>query len=166
MKNKEFCYKCRKDTEYELKIEKEEIQIGNQNFSFECTKAYCKKCENVMSLPGIIDLNIKERDRQYREIMGIISIEDIKNLTKMFKVSNEQLSLALGMEEWTLNRFLDGQVPLRKYSDTMKSILEHPLFMKRYLEENKDRITPETYTKCMNTIKALKKKKNKQEGNL
>ncbi len=44
----------------------------------------------------MIDKNIREVDEQYRAAEGIISIDDIEKLMKIYKLGKAPLSLALG----------------------------------------------------------------------
>ena len=47
---------------------------------FNITIAICRDCGEEMSIPGLIDRNIQEFDKQYRDYENIVSINDIENL--------------------------------------------------------------------------------------
>lgn len=53
--DKDFCYECRRQTEYSL-----QKVIDDETRTFELTVAICKECGNEMSPPGLIDKNIEE----------------------------------------------------------------------------------------------------------
>ncbi|MCI5951618.1 MAG: hypothetical protein MRZ63_04810 [Anaerostipes sp.] len=93
-----------------------------------------------MNIPGLIDRNIQEVDEQYRAYEGIVSIDDIEKLMKIYKIGKGPLSLVLGFGEVTITRYLSGQIPSKEYSDILRTALYSPSFMKRKLQENKDKI--------------------------
>lgn len=107
---------------------------------FNITVAVCDECGEEMSIHGLIDRNIQEVDEQYRAYEGIVSIDDIEKLMKIYKIGKAPLSLALGFGEVTITRYLSGQIPSKEYSDIMKMALSSPAFMKEKLHENKEKI--------------------------
>jgi uncharacterized phage-associated protein len=145
----DFCIECRKDTEYVLQKKNLTKTIKEKEYIFSITSAVCTECGEEMSLPGLIDKNIKEIDEQYRSIEGIISIEDIEKLIKIYKLGKAPLSLALGFGEITITRYLSGQIPSKEYSDIMKSALASPEYMRRLLVKNRGKIANTAYNKAM-----------------
>ena len=65
-KKVDFCIECRKEVQYEIKREVQKEIIRGQEYEFILTKAYCRECGEEMSIPGLIDLNIKEREEQWK----------------------------------------------------------------------------------------------------
>ena len=108
-----------------------------------------------MDIPGIIDLNIKEFDEQYRGFENIVSIDDINKLMKLYNIGKIPLSLALGFGEITITRYLEGQIPSKEYSDVIKSALSSTFFMKKRLMKNRDKISKVAYNKAFKTIREL-----------
>lgn len=147
MKRKDYCIECGKINEYTLKKEKVKRNIRGKDYEFEITNAYCNKCGEKMSVPGLIDYNVKEIDEQYREIENIIKIEEIMKLMHLYNIGKTPLSLVLGFGEITITRHLDGQVPSKEYSNTMKEALSSPKYMDLLLEKNKSKIKKSAYEK-------------------
>ncbi len=102
-----------------------------------------------MSVPGLIDKNIREIDEQYRAYEHIVSIEDIEKIMKIYKIGKAPLSLALGFGEVTIARYLSGQIPSEQYSNVLRSALSSPSFMERKLNENREKIAAAAYNKAM-----------------
>lgn len=152
----DFCTECRKETEYEIREISEKETIRDKEYVFKFTKAYCKECGEEMSVPGLIDINIRERDEQYRKAEGIIPIEDIKKFMKIYNIGKAPLSLALGFGEVTITRYLEGQMPSKNYSDIMIKALSNPEYMELLLKQNKDRVGETAYKKTIKAIKELK----------
>jgi putative prophage ps3 protein 01 len=148
-KRMDFCIECRKDTAYTLKKKTIIKKIKEKEYPVNITIAICVECGKEMSIPGLIDKNIREVDEQYRAAEGIISIDDIEKLMKIYKLGKAPLSLALGFGEVTITRYLEGQIPSKEYSDIMRMALTSPAYMKELLENNKSRIAHTAYNKAM-----------------
>lgn len=155
MGKKDFCIKCRKETEYLLQKREIVRNIRDKKYIFEITVALCAACGEEMSLPGLMDKNVQEIDEQYRAAEGIVSVEDIEKLLKLYKIGKAPLSLALGFGEVTIPRYLEGQVPSKEYSDTVKAALTSPAYMKKKLMENRGKITDAAYKKAMTAADSL-----------
>lgn len=145
----DFCIECRRDTEYFLQKKNIVKIIKDKEYVFSITTALCTDCGKEMSLPGLIDKNVQEIDEQYRAMEGIVSVEDIEKLLKLYKIGKAPLSLALGFGEVTITRYLAGQIPSKEYSDIMRNALASPAYMKDLLNQNKRKITDAAYNKAM-----------------
>ncbi len=145
---RDFCIECRKETEYILQKKDLVKNIRDKEYTFAITVALCTECGEEMSIPGLIDKNIHEIDEQYRAAEGIVSIDDIERLMKIYKIGKAPLSLALGFGEVTITRYLEGQVPSKEYSDIIKTVLSNPGCMKQKLTENRGKLTDAAYRKA------------------
>lgn len=154
-KRMDFCVECRKDTEYILEKKTIIKTIKDKEYQFAITAAVCAECGEEMSIPGLIDKNVQEIDEQYRSTEGIVSVDDIEKLLKIYKLGKAPLSLALGFGEVTITRYLAGQIPSKEYSDIMKSALTSPAYMKKRLLENRDKIADTAYNKAIAAINSL-----------
>lgn len=152
----DFCAECRKETAYEIRKEIQKETIRDKEYAFTFTKVYCRECGEEMSVPGLIDLHIRERDEQYRAAEGIISVEDIRKLMKIYNIGKGPLSLALGFGEVTISRYLDGQLPSKAYSDIMTKALSEPEYMEKLLRENREKVGETAYKKTAKAIAELK----------
>lgn len=144
----EFCIECRKDTGYFLQRKRIVKTIRGKEYEFNVTAAVCAECGAEMSIPGLIDKNVKEIDEQYREMEGLVTVEDIQKLMQIYKIGKEPVSLALGFGAVTVTRYLDGQIPSKEYSDVIREALSSPAYMKKKLLENRDRISDTAFYKA------------------
>ena len=131
----DFCTVCRRETEYTLQKRNMIKMVKDAEYTFSITVAVCDQCGEEMSIPGLMDRNIREFDEQYRAYEGIVSVDDIEKLMKIYKIGKAPLSLALGFGEVTIARYLSGQIPSKEYSDIMRRALSSPAFMKQKLYE-------------------------------
>ncbi len=154
-RRKEFCIECRKETEYALKKKTITKMIKDREYQFSITTAVCAVCGAEMSVPGLIDKNVKEIDEQFRAIEGIVSVEDIERLLKIYKIGKAPASYALGFGEVTVSRYLSGQIPSKEYSDIIKTALASPSYMKNLLIENREKVGETAYNKAMSAASSL-----------
>ena len=153
--NVDFCTECRKETEYDLRTEIIRKRIKDRDYSFHITTAVCRECGEEMSLPGLIDRNIREIDEQYRQYEQLISVKDMENLMKIYQIGKGPLALALGFGEVTIARYIAGQIPSKEYSDIMKNALSSPSYMKQMLRKNREKLAPAAYHKAMRAAETM-----------
>ena len=145
---KDFCTECRRETTYTLEKAKINQTIREKEYTFEITAAFCSECGNEMAISGLVNYNMKEIDAQYRKAEGIITVEDIERLTKLYNIGKAPLSLALGFGEVTITRYLAGQVPSKEYSNIMLHALASASYMKELLDLNRRKIGETAYKKA------------------
>ncbi len=146
---------CRKETAYALHKTPITKMIREKEYHFLITTAHCKECGCEVGVKGILDYNAKEVDEQFRKAEGIISLEEIERLGKIYNLGKAPLSIALGFGEVTITRYLAGQIPSKEYSDIMRAALSDTGVMKRLLEQNKDKLAEPAYKKAMSAIEEL-----------
>ena len=151
----DFCVECRKDTEYVLQKKTITKTIRDKAYQFVITIAVCPECGEEMGIPGLMDQNVREVDEQYRAAEGLVTVDDIEKLMKIYKIGKAPLSFALGFGEVTVSRYLSGQVPSKEYSDIMRAALTSPAFMKKLLNENREKIADTAYHKAMDAAAGL-----------
>ena len=145
---RDFCIECRKETEYLLRKKDIVKNIRDKEYTFSITVAVCAECGEEMSIPGLIDKNVQEVDEQYGAAEGLVSIDDIERLMKIYKIGKAPLSLALGFGEVTIPRYLEGQMPSKEYSDIIKAALSSPVYLKQKLMENREKLTDAAFRKA------------------
>ncbi len=153
--SRDFCIKCRRETEYLLHKKNIVKTIRNKEYVFGITVALCSECGGEMSIPGIIDKNVQEIDEQYKAVEGLVSVNDIEKLMKIYKIGKASLSLALGFGETTIPGYLEGQIPSKECSDVVRAALASPAYMKKRLMENRDKLTDAEYKKTMSAADAM-----------
>jgi len=151
----QFCIECREETGYRIKPVLCRKCIKDKEYDFVISEAVCEKCGEAVNVPGLMDSNAREVDRQYRLYEGIVSIDDICNLMEVYKIGKAPLSLALGFGEITITRYLSGQVPSKEYSDIIRRALESPQYMIEKMNKNVEKIGETAYKKAMNAAKEV-----------
>ena len=146
---------CGKETEYALRKTPITKTIRDKEYHFSITTAYCKECGCEVGVRGILDQNAKEIDDQFRKTEGIISIDEIEKLGKIYGLGKAPLSIALGFGEITITRYLAGQIPSKEYSNVMKKALSDTKVMRELVESNKDKLADAAYRKVISAINEL-----------
>ncbi len=151
----DFCINCEKETKFTLTKKKIKREIRQKEYEFEITVAICNECGEEMAVPGLLDLNAKEIDEQYRKMEDLITVDEIESLMDIYNIGKAPLSYAMGFGEITITRYLAGQVPSKEYSQIMRLALYYPAIMKKHLEENKEKIGETAYKKSMKATDEL-----------
>ena len=146
---------CRKEIDYALKKTPITKTIREKEYHFMITTAHCKECGCEVGVKGILDYNAGEIDKQFRKAEGIVSLEEIEKLGKIYNLGKAPLSIALGFGEVTITRYLAGQIPSKEYSDTMRAALSDTKVMRELLESNRDKLADAAYKKAVSAIKEL-----------
>ena len=85
-----------------------------KEYQFLITTAHCKECGCDVGVKGILDYNAKEIDEQFRKAEGIISLEEIEKLGKIYNLGKAPLSIALGFGEVTITRYHCGTDSIKR----------------------------------------------------
>lgn len=152
---KGFCEKCRDMVESMVKEEKKIKRIRGKEIIYTGREAYCSECGSEIFVSELRDYNLQMLDKAFREQEKIITVSEIESILEKYNIGKRPLSLLLGWGEGTLTRYLDGDIPIRQYSDTLKRILVDPNYMSEILEKNKDRIKPHAYNLCKQALEKL-----------
>lgn len=151
----DFCTSCRKDTSYKMQKKTVQKVIRDKTYDFEIMVAVCDECREEMDIPGLLDANIKSIDEQYRQIEGLVSIDDIQKIMDIYNIGKAPLSMALGFGEITITRYLAGQMPSKEYSDIIKKALSSPNYMMKLLNENMEKMGETAYKKAIKAAEEI-----------
>ena len=152
-----LCWNCREKVPYVIRKRRETCSIKGLDYEVEFNYAVCEKCGEEVTVPGLDDENEKRLDIFYREKNGLITIEQIHMLLDKYNIEKRPLSKLLGFGELTITRYLEGQMPSKRYSDILLKFLEDDDLMERQLESKKECITENAYRKVKETLSARKK---------
>ncbi|WP_288682537.1 type II toxin-antitoxin system antitoxin SocA domain-containing protein [uncultured Eubacterium sp.] len=152
---KQFCEECRKNTEYEIKNTYYSHCIKGKEYTFKILTAVCKECGKEVNIQGLMDINSKVIDRQYREKEGLVSVEDIKKIMDVYNIGKAPLSLALGFGEITITRYIMGQYPSKEYSNVIRRAAQSPKYMMECLKKNRDKIGETAFKKSWTAAESL-----------
>lgn len=147
-----LCWNCRKKVTYTVKARKELQNIKGVDYLYNEMYAVCDECQEEITVPGIDDENVRELDKVFRRQNDLITIDEMNLLLEKYNIEKRPLSRLLGFGELTITRYLEGQLPSKKYSDLLFRLLRYDEEMKKVLEKGKGNITETAYRKVCEAI--------------
>lgn len=147
-----FCVECRDMVEYYIKEEKMAKNIKGKEIEYVGKIAFCNECKSEMFIAEIRDYNLIMLDEAFRKEEDLITVPEMEFILEKYNIGKRPLSLLLGWGELTLTRYLDGDIPTRQYSETLRKILNEPDYMKELLERNKESLTDIAYKRCSDAL--------------
>lgn len=138
---KEYCYHCDADVEFSIKESMIETEIKDVSFSYLAKIAYCNDCGEEIYISELSDENIKAANKVYRELKGLIQVNEIENILTKYNIGRKPLSSLLGWGETTIIRYLNGLTPTKEYSETLRKLM-NPKYMLDLFQNNKGTLTP------------------------
>ena len=147
-----LCWNCRKRTPYRIKSRKDERMIKGVAYPFDEKFALCTECGEEVTVPGLDDENERRIDYVYRMGNDLITIEEIGNVLEKYNIEKRPLSKLMGFGELTITRYLEGQLPSKRYSEMLQRLLRYDDEMKKLLKERKDSISEVALPKVEESI--------------
>lgn len=153
-----LCANCYTMSEYTVKTEKATKVIDGKEYSYIRKYGVCNNCNSEIFVPGLEEMNHNALNDAYRKVNNIVTINEIEQIMDKYEIDKRPLSLVLGFGEITIKRYMDGSVPSGRYSAILKRVLENPLIMKSYLENNKEKISGVAYKKTATVLSEMEEK--------
>ncbi len=150
--DKVLCAECRSVQSYEIRTEKRMRVWNGKEYPYNKRIAVCCNCGNRVTVPGLEDLNEGEFEIKCREENDYIQIDEINAILEKYDIEKRPLSKVLGMGEHTIENYLKGQLPSKRYSDMLRRILVSYTYLQRYYEANKDKLNKRTSEKLEKKI--------------
>lgn len=155
-----LCCDCGKRSSYHIYKRPARTVIKDLEIEYEEFYGVCDQCKEELYVPGLDDQNEEEIERIYRKEKGLITVSEIKTILKKYNVEKRPLSKLLGFGELTITRYIDGQLPSKRYSDILFEIINDEQKMKEYILLNKDTVSEVTVNKVNRAIEECEKEKN------
>ncbi len=132
-----FCEECRNDVAYSLEIVSMKGTLRGDEYNYIGKKATCAKCGTEVYVAQIGDENLKALYDAYRQKNDIISLEKILEIPDKYNIGKRPLSLLLDWGEMTFNRYCEGNMPTKQYSDVLQRIYDDPAFYLSLLDKKR-----------------------------
>ena len=151
---KSYCYNC--DNDVDFRVEESIIQrdIKDVNFSYLAKVAFCNECGEEIYIAELSDENTRIANKEYRAIMDLIQVAEIEAILTKYNIGQKPLATLLGWGEATIIRYLKGLTPTRKYSQTLRKLMD-PNYMLELFQTNKESLTPVCQRKLYSKLIAL-----------
>lgn len=154
-----LCSKCRKRVSYHICKHPEKTIIKDTEICYDEFYGICDECGQEIYVPGLDDYNEEQIENTYREKKNLIKVSQIKEILEKYNIEKRPLSRLLGFGELTITRYMDGQLPSKRYSDILIEILHNEQYMKECVEENAEEVSKVTVGKVLQAIDNLEENK-------
>lgn len=119
----------------------------------------CDACHTELYVPGLEDENEERIEAIYRSKKQLITIPEIKSLLAKYNIEKRPMSKLSGLGELTLTRYLDGQLPSKKYSDLLYGLLRDEQKMEELALRNGELVFEVTLNKVLRAIEQCEAEK-------
>lgn len=154
--DKILCANCRSLQEFYVKTEREIRRVNGKDYEFNKRVAYCEKCGCEVMVPSMEDENEASFEYIFRKENDYIQIEEIKEIIDKYNIEKRPLSKLLGFGEHTIEKYLNGQLPNREYSDLLRKVNGDYRVMLYFYELNKDKLTAKGLEKIKEKLEYYK----------
>ncbi|MCD8201389.1 MAG: helix-turn-helix domain-containing protein [Clostridia bacterium] len=152
-----FCHQCFKEVSYNVVSDDAIFSIKGIEIPYKGKRALCCECGSDVWVAEIDDYNVRAPRIEYCRQHGLITADEVKDLTKKYNIGARPLAKLLCWGEVTIVRYIDGDIPTKEYSDRLKELFGDCDAFYQLLVEGKDKITDVAYRKAMTAVEALRK---------
>ncbi len=146
----EFCVYCLKNVDVTIEEKEEEIVWKGEKLTCIQKYAHCNECGELVHMGELHDFNLFAIYDAYRAKKHLISYSDVLVLAKTYKhvASKRNLSKILGMGPHTFERYCDGYIPSKAFSDILKELQQKgATYLLEKLKNHRDSFKSEEYVK-------------------
>lgn len=156
MKSISYCEKCNVEREYDVINGIEfEIESGSGLVKYIGRKAVCKCCGEELFVEEVEEFNQQAFEGAYKKKFNIISLDEIDEILRKYKIGKRPLSMLLGWGETTISRYYQSSIPSVKNSKVLKVILNNPKEYYEYLLTNEKKISQIAYKKSKDKLDVI-----------
>lgn len=166
----DFCVFCLQDVKARIEERQAVGSLKGREVRYKEKVAYCPICGEEIAVPEIMDENLKSFYNAYREKENLISYENVIKLSKLYTISKRNFALLLGWGEHTFERFCEGYIPSKQYSDEMIKLLEKEYFREKLVKYGETSIGAKSMRKALDNLDKIQyvntEKKCISQGNI
>ncbi|MCD8316796.1 MAG: DUF4065 domain-containing protein [Eggerthellaceae bacterium] len=152
---KAFCPYCMVSTDFSTINITATKELDGMEYTYTVKQAICSRCGGYAYYePYRLQAEDALNDA-VRAAKDIVSLEKIRDLPRRYDIGKRPLSRLLGWGELTYSRFMDGSVPTKEYSDTIKELYANPLAFYQLLNDRRDSISALTYKKSRRAVEGI-----------
>lgn len=151
-----FCETCNQDRAYTITETQMKYKVKNENFLIVGKKAYCSFCGDEVFDFDIEQENQEKAFHQYRLKHNLLQPNEITEIRSKYNLSSEEFSVLLGFKPKTISRFERGTIQTQSQNEKI-ALCDSIDNMKKFIEENKNRLPDDLTTKVLDVISNLQR---------
>ncbi|MGN0144600.1 MAG: type II toxin-antitoxin system antitoxin SocA domain-containing protein [Clostridium sp.] len=153
MKQRAFCEYCMKEQNYVVKRMSKTAVLNDEEISYEGKESYCNECKNEIFVNNVCRENLNSLYGEYKRKHNLIENKKIQLILKKYDISEEGLSIVLGLSKDAITRYLKGDMVSAYDSDVLNKAYESIQYYSIMLQTNKARINPNEYLRSSRAVK-------------
>jgi putative zinc finger/helix-turn-helix YgiT family protein len=153
-----YCHECDQEHELELRKEITKTLIKKIPVEHEEIFYYCPISEESFYTEKLQDQTLLVARDAYRKMKGLLTSSEIKEIRKMYDLTQIEFSRLLGWGDITIQRYETKSIQDETYDKKMREIRENPLKALEELNDHQESFSIERYIKIEQEILRSKEK--------
>ncbi len=154
------CPECDQNHEVEVYEQKTQSLIEGTIVEHKETYYYCPIEDEEFIPAKVMNQNLLEARDAYRINIGRLTSTEIRNIRKMYGLSQKEFANLLGWGDVTVQRYESKTIQDETYDQKMKLVFENPQIALTELEKHAQKFDTERYLEIYQKITQLIKKKS------
>lgn len=162
---REFNYDCSICDEVHKIQERKRISksiIKNTEVEYEQVYYYCSVEDEEFVSSKIMDENLVKARDAYRNSMGLLTSEEIKNIRNYYGLTQKEFSNLLGWGDVTIQRYEKKLIQDETYDNVIRMVWDDPSYALQMLKKHGDKFSQERFQEVKNNIKQIIKVKGNE----
>lgn len=155
MEEKAYCPVCKKYVSFKSERKKATTELDGKRYSYWVTQATCDDCGAEATYSPYQEAAGIAFNDAVREEQGVVSLQVVRDIPKMYAIGKRPLSRLLKWGEHTYSQLMEGQTPNKEHSETLKRLYEDPTYYYAVLKMNKDSISEQSFKRSERAAEAI-----------
>mgnify|MGYP004702949699 CR=1 FL=1 len=152
---KQFCIHCMEIHDIYIVETIENTIFKDQEVEFKAQYNYCENTESYTENETQIKLNDLKMKDAYRQLKGLLTSDEIKQIRSKYNVSQKEFSEILGWGSSTIVRYENHQVQDRAHDDILRKIDKDASWYLEMLDRAKENINPKFFMQYLTVANEL-----------
>ncbi|MFX3625114.1 MAG: type II TA system antitoxin MqsA family protein [Ectobacillus sp.] len=160
---KKISYSCPFcDEEHEISVVKEKTKalINNTPVEYEEVYYYCPIEDDKFVPKDILNQNLLAAKDSYRTLNGLLTSQEIKDIRKLYGLSQKEFANMLGWGDITIQRYEKKSIQDETYDQKIRAVRDNPKLALDELEKHKEKFEEARYEEVRKVIANLVKTKS------
>ena len=123
-----YCYECDKYVDYVEKPVKRTISVRGVKITCKLIECYCKTCGERVLVESIEKENEIKLYDLYKEKMGLLTSEEIRNILRKRDMKQKELAAFLSIGEKDITRYLNGSIQSKNIDKMLRLVDDDEAF--------------------------------------
>lgn len=146
------CPFCEKEHEIKVIQYKEKTVVKEEETEYLKTCYYCYEEDEEFVPYKLVDENLLIAKDAYRQKHGLLLSFEIKNIRKLYGLTQKEYANLLGLGDVTIQRYEKKSIQDATYDTVMRLTLDNPSYCLDMLEKNKEQFDTARYEGIRSTI--------------